>query len=76
MPPSFCPRALAAQTSRSFVQRSNTFPGTMCSELEATMARVSEVLGFVAGLLLIVGALTFASVGGESGFQDPAHLVD
>jgi hypothetical protein len=40
------------------------------------MARVSEVLGFVAGLLLIVGALTFASVGGESGFQDPAHLVD
>jgi hypothetical protein len=50
------------------VQRSNTFPGTMCSELEATMARVSEIFGFVAGLLLIVGALTFASVGGESGF--------
>lgn len=41
------------------------------------MARVSEVLGFVAGLLLIVGALVFASVGREAGpDQGPAHLAD
>jgi hypothetical protein len=41
------------------------------------MARISELLGFVAGLVLIVGALTFATVGGEAGpNQDTDHLVD
>jgi hypothetical protein len=41
------------------------------------MARISEVLGFFAGLILVVGGLIFVSVGGETDPDlDPVHLVD
>jgi hypothetical protein len=44
---------------------------------KAIMTRISEVLGFFAGLLLIAGALMLAAQNEMTGPDlDPAHLVD
>ncbi len=47
------------------------------SRQEAHMARVSEVLGFCAGVLLMVGMLVAASIATQAHPEpEPAYLVD